>query len=38
MSSVKFRKRGLKMGQNAVVDWSNYRREVSVGKLEKKSK
>jgi hypothetical protein len=34
MSSVTFCKRELKMGQNAVVDWSNYLREVCVWKLK----
>jgi len=34
MSSVTFCKRELKMGQNAVVDWSNYLREVCVWKLQ----
>ncbi|XP_060864281.1 uncharacterized protein LOC132940567 [Metopolophium dirhodum] len=34
MSSVTFCKRELNMGQNAVVDWSNYLREVCVWKLE----
>jgi len=34
MSSVTFCKRELKMGQNAVVDWSNYLREVCIWKLE----
>ncbi|KAF0738248.1 Uncharacterized protein FWK35_00037761, partial [Aphis craccivora] len=34
MSSVSFCKHELKMGQNAVVDWSNYLREVCIWKLE----
>lgn len=34
MSSVTFCKHELKMGQNAVVDWSNYLREVCIWKLE----
>ena len=34
MSSVTFCKREINMGQNAVVDWSNYLREVCVWKLK----
>lgn len=34
MTSVTFCKRELKMGQNAVVDWSNYLREVCIWRLE----
>ncbi|CAI6365398.1 unnamed protein product [Macrosiphum euphorbiae] len=33
MSSVTFCKRELNMGQNAVVDWSNYLREVCVTEI-----
>jgi len=34
MFSVKFCKREINMGQNAVVNWSNYLCEVCVWKLE----